>query len=68
MDQNPTESTLRRRAARQGLTIKKSRSRNPERIDHGGFMLVDAQTGVVVVGAGSFPYSASLDDIAAFLD
>lgn len=61
------ESAIRRLAARQGLRLIKSRSRTPDSLSHGGFMLADLATGVAVAGASPFPYSLSLDAAEAWL-
>ena len=61
------ENRLRRKAARQGLSLAKSRRRDPDAIDYGGYMLVDVQTNAVVMGSGAFAYQASLDDVEEWL-
>ncbi len=67
MRHTPTESSLGRRAA-----WKVSQSKAVPVIPRGpttaGSWSLTRGRGVVVVGAGSFPYSASLGEIAAFLD
>jgi hypothetical protein len=60
------ENRLRRIAERRGYAVQKSRRRDPDAIDYGGYMLIDARTNVVVLGGGGFSYSASLDDIEVF--
>lgn len=62
----PSESILRRRLDRLGYRLVKSRVRDPERLEHGGYMIVDHQTNGVVLGTGAFNYSATLEDVEAF--
>lgn len=61
------EVRIRRKAARQGLVLTKSRRRDPDAIDFGGYMLVDGRTNAVVAGSDPFPYSLTLDDAARWL-
>ena len=61
------EARLRRLARSQGLELKKSRRRDPNALDYGGFMIVDANTNFVVRGATSWPYDLSPDDVEAYL-
>jgi hypothetical protein len=63
-----TENRLRRIAARRGYRLEKSRRRDKNAIDYGGFMLVDAYKNTVVLGATSFAYSSTLDEIESFLN
>jgi hypothetical protein len=57
------ENRLRRVAARRGLRLEKSRRRDPNAIDYGGYMLVDAYRNIVVAGASPHAFSCSLADI-----
>jgi hypothetical protein len=57
---------LRRVAERRGYRLLKSRRRDPQALDFEGFMLVDAPTNVVVLGATGWSFSASLDDVEEF--
>jgi hypothetical protein len=68
MTDKVTENRIRRMAERQGLTLLKSRRRDPRAIDFNGFMLTDAATNIVVIGADSFAYSCELDEIERFLN
>jgi hypothetical protein len=61
------ENRLRRMAARQGLRLEKSRRRDTRAIDFNGYMLVDVRLNGVVCGGEPFPYSATLDDVEAYL-
>jgi hypothetical protein len=62
------ENRLRRMARRQGLDLQKSRRRDPQALDYGGYQLVDRGSSSLVLGeiAGT-AFGASLDDIEAFL-
>jgi hypothetical protein len=67
MSSDVRENRLRRMAKRQGLTVLKSRRRDPRAIDYGGYMLVDARTNLVVAGGSPHPYSLDLDEVEAHL-
>jgi hypothetical protein len=60
------EVQIRRMAARQFLTMSKSRRRDPYAADFGRFMLLD-KDGLPILGHEPFEYSATLDEIEAFL-
>ena len=60
-DQKIRENRIRRMAVRQMLRLEKSRRRDPRAVDYGGYR------NVVVLGATSFAYSATLDDVEAYL-
>lgn len=62
------ENRLRRMARRQGLDLEKSRRRDPRALDYGGYQLIARGSNSLVLGelAGN-GFSASLDDIEAFL-
>ena len=53
------EARLRRVAATMGLALRKSRSRDPMRMDYGRYRIVRVETDYVV--AGRFPYGYTLD-------
>jgi len=55
------ESRLRRMAEREGLALSKSRRRDPQAIDYGGWMVVEPFMNAVVGGASPYPYSWSLE-------
>lgn len=58
------ETRLRRMAARQGLTLRKSPRRDPRAIDYGSYILVDRDNVVVVGGTdGFFEHGPDLDAI-----
>lgn len=60
------EARIKRMAARQFLILKKSRRRDPYAADFGKFLLEDKE-GLPVFGHEPFEYSASLEEIEAFL-
>jgi hypothetical protein len=62
-----SETSVRRLAARMGYSVMKSRTRDENRLDHGGFMLIDVRNNAAVIGAHPFAYSASLEEIEAWL-
>ena len=57
------ENRLRRVATRRGLRLEKSRRRDKNAIDYGGYMLVDAYSNTVVAGASNYAYDCTLADI-----
>lgn len=61
------ENRLRRSATRQDLRLIKSRSRNPEAVDYGRFMIVDAGSNTAVAGELNTPSALSLDEVEAAL-
>jgi hypothetical protein len=67
MKKNPkvVENRIRRKAERMGLRLEKSRRRDPDAIDFDCYALT--QDGVVVFGADSGRFDASLADVETFL-
>lgn len=61
------ENRLRQKAKRMGLSVLKSRRRDPQALDFGLFMIVDAYTNGALVGSGPFGADMSLDDVETFL-
>jgi len=61
------ENRLRQKAKRMGLSVLKSRRRDPQALDFGHFMIVDAHTNGVLAGSGPFGADMSLDDVETFL-
>ncbi len=64
------ENRLRRMAARQGLRLSKSRTRDTRAVDYGTYMLSDPRlSNAVLVGGLSWArgYGASLDEIESYL-
>jgi len=63
------ENRLRRKAARQGLMLQKSRLRDPDAIGYGTYMLVDASMNAVAFADWHAPngYGLSLDDVEDYL-
>ena len=58
------ESRLRGKASRQGFSIRKSRVREPNLDNLGGYMLIETDHNIVVSGER---FDLSLDDIEAYL-
>jgi hypothetical protein len=58
-----SESAVRHLAKRSGFVVRKSRSRNPNSPEFGGFMLINDRN-VLVIGRD---YSETLDDIQDWL-
>jgi hypothetical protein len=54
------ENRLRRAASRQGLSLRKSRRRDPQALEYGRYWLIDPYMNAMVAG-GQWGYS--LDDI-----
>lgn len=61
------ERRVRRLAQRRGLSLLIARKRNPQIDAHGGYLLRDDETGAVAFGDKDYEYSATLDEIEAFL-
>lgn len=62
------ENKVRRAAERQGLTLQKSRRRDPRAYDFGRYILVDGRSTAVVVGGGDLSFTADLDEVEAYLN
>lgn len=61
------ERRVRRLAQRRGLSLLVAKRRNPRIDAHGGYMLRDDATFAIVFGDKGYEFSATLDDIEAFL-
>jgi hypothetical protein len=61
------ENRLRRMAQRQGLRLLKSRRRDPNARDYGGFALIKPDGNSAEHGFDPWPYSATLDEIEEVL-
>jgi hypothetical protein len=62
-----TERRIRRLAQRQGLSLLIAQKRNAKIDAHGGYMLRSDETYEIVFGNRSYEFSASLDEVEAFL-
>ena len=62
------ENRLRRALARRGLTLLKSRRRDPRATDYAGYMIADAYTNAAVAGAHPIAFSLSLADVRRWVD
>jgi hypothetical protein len=50
-----------------GCTLKKNRVRDPARVRHGGYMIIDRTSDLPVMGHMPFPFSMSLDQVEGWL-
>jgi hypothetical protein len=68
-DEKVRENRLRRMLQRRGLSLLKSKRRDPKAIDYGGYMIVDASTNALVAGDsnGLTPFSLTIDDVEGWL-
>lgn len=67
-DPDKAENRLRRRAQRQDLVLRKSRSRHPQAYETGTYQLVNAATNTLAAWGGPSGFSLSLDDIEVALN
>jgi hypothetical protein len=61
------ERRVRRLAVRRGMSMLVARKPDPKVLAHGGYMLRDDDTGAIVFGEAGYAFSATLDEIEAFL-
>jgi hypothetical protein len=61
--QKTRENRLRRKLSRMGYRLTRSRRRDPQAWDYGGYMIVDIWSGGVVAGAVPHAYSLTLSDV-----
>jgi hypothetical protein len=62
------ERRVRRVAVRHGLHILKAQKPDAKVLQHGGYMLRDAEAFTIVFGDKPYAYSADLDEVEAYLD
>ena len=62
------ESRVRRLARSMGFSLTKSRSRTPESLEFGGYMISDPFMNAVVVGGHPWAFSLDLDEAEAWLN
>lgn len=62
------ERRIRRQLVKHDLDLLKAQKPTPKALAHGGYKLRDAKTGKIVFGENSYEFSASLDDIEAYLE
>lgn len=68
INEKARESRVRRLAARQGLALRKSRTRNPDAVDYGGYGLVDPERNWVAYGTfNGGRFIGTLDDVEEWL-
>jgi len=61
------ENRLRRVLARRGYRLEKSRRRDQQAIDYGGYMIIETSTNSAILGASPHPYSATLDEVSKWV-
>ena len=61
------ENRLRNMAGRQGLRLTKARRRDPQALDYGTYMLIDANTNALVAWGLQSGYGMTLDEIETCL-
>ena len=63
------EARLRRKADRQGLILRKSRSRDPEALDYGRFALCDMRAGGTIHPEGvTSIFALTFDEVEDYLN
>jgi len=62
------EARLRRAAAEMGLALRKSRTRDPDRMDFGCYRIVQSKDGCPVAGTYPYPCSLNLDGVEEALE
>jgi hypothetical protein len=62
------ERRVKRRLAKYLLDLLKAQRPTPQVKAHGGYKLRDARSGKIVFGEKGYEFSATLDDIEAWLD
>lgn len=67
MTYDPDDARVRRLARHHGYALQRSRSRNPERPDHGRYRLIDPDRNFIVAGATWSDYDLSISQAEAWL-
>jgi hypothetical protein len=62
------ERRVRRLATRLNVHLMIATKRDPRVLAHGGYMLRDAQTMLIIFGDKDYPYCADIDEVEAFLE
>jgi hypothetical protein len=62
------ERQIKRQLGRHNYDLLKPIKLNPKIVEHGGYKVRDAGTGKVIFGETSYEFSASLEDIEAWLE
>jgi hypothetical protein len=62
------ERRVRRLATRLNVHLMIAVKRDPRVLAHGGYMLRDAQTMLIIFGDKDYPYCADIDEVEAFLE
>ena len=61
-------SLIRRKLMQMGRYLTKSRRRDPNALDFGGYMICDIETDGVVAGAEPIPFSMTLDEVEGWVN
>ena len=67
MPSRTLENRLRRALNRRGLTLTRSRRRDPAALDFGGYMILDTETNAVVAGGSPRPFFMTLADVEVWM-
>jgi hypothetical protein len=62
------ERRIKRRLGRYNLDLLKAQKMTPKVLEHGGYKLRDAADGKILFGEAEYEFSATLEDIEAWLD
>lgn len=62
------ERQVKRQLGRRNYDLLKPVKLNPKIVEHGGYKVRDAATGKVIFGETGYEFSASLEDIEAWLE
>jgi len=62
------ERLVKRQLGRLNIDLLKAQKPTPKVLAHGGYKLRDAATGKIVFGETGYEFSASLEDIEAYLE
>jgi hypothetical protein len=62
------ERQVRRRLGKYNLDLLKAQKPTPKVLAHGGYKLREAATGKILFGETGYEFSATLEDIEAWLD
>ena len=57
------ENQIRRKLKRMGYILKKSRRKDPDAYDYGGYMILDLWSGVVMFASDPIPYCLTIEDV-----
>jgi len=67
MSKKVRENRLRRKLERMGYRLTKSRRKDPDAYDYGGYMVLDAWTNAVVIGSDPIEFCLTIEDVETFV-